>query len=465
MILRGRKQILSDYTGEQVNTIEVVSRMINSAMVTHHVNKSQIDFLMEYYKGNQPILTKTKTVRPEINNIILVNHAQRITRTMVGYFLGTPIQYIQTKLANKDAIEDLNDILAYENKPSVDKAIGDYQSITGTAFKIIYNDGSNKDLIPFEEKALNPANTFVIYENNIDESPLLGVTYRHRYDVDGAFIGYKFFAYTQFGIFTILSDDDGSITETSPYTFDEYHVGGIPIIEYPNNMWRIGDWELTTSIMDSINTLNSNRFDDLQQIIESLLVFVNADIDSDLYDEMRQAGVVILKNTTNNKTEVKSITNPLDQSGVSVYHSELTNLLDTLVGIPSRDHRAGGGGDTGQAVELRDGWADLELVARNKELIFKKSERASLKIILEILKNNGLMNLSLMDIDIKFSRNKNHNLLVKTQSYSTLIATQTLSPADALSIVDVVSDVNEYVARGEDYWSTHQVSEKVNENI
>jgi hypothetical protein len=55
-------------------------------------------------------------------------------------------------------------------------------------------------------------------------------------------------------------------------------------------------------------------------------------------------------------------------------------------------------------------------------------------------------------VDIKFSRNKNHNLLVKTQSYQTLIQTQTLTPADALSIVDLVSDVNEFATRGEEYW-------------
>lgn len=67
--------------------------------------------------------------------------------------------------------------------------------------------------------------------------------------------------------------------------------------------------------------------------------------------------------------------------------------------------------------------------------------------------NNKLSTgLSLLDIDIKFSRNKNNNLLVKTQSFSTLLATKTLSPADCLAIVDIVSDVNEYIARGEAFW-------------
>src|SRR5699024_919124 len=159
---------------------------------------------------------------------------------------------------------------------------------------------------------------------------------------------------------------------------------GVPIIEYPNNMWRLGDWELCMGLMDAINALHSGRLDDIDQVVQSLLVFINADIDSSTYDEMRREGVVMLKNTTNAQTKIDSINNTLDQSGMNMFAKELEDLLYALLGIPSRNDRAGGGGDTGQAVELRDGWADLEIIARNKEATFKKSEKRTLKIILSI---------------------------------------------------------------------------------
>ena len=41
-----------------------------------------------------------------------------------------------------------------------------------------------------------------------------------------------------------------------------------------------------------------------------------------------------------------------------------------IIGIPDRKTRGGGGGDTGDAVKLRDGWADIEIVARIKEQYF-----------------------------------------------------------------------------------------------
>lgn len=450
MILKGRRKINSGYKTSDMLEFENVRHVINNAMNTHRANKAEIDYLLDYHKGVQPILEKIKLVRPEINNILLVNHAQRITRTIVGYFLGNPIQYIQNNLESKDDIDNLNKILSYEHKSMVDTSVGEFQSIVGTAYKIIVSDDT--DDVPFETRSLNPSNTFVVYENDIVEAPLMGVTYRSQYNKDGEFDGYKFFAYTKVGVYEIISNSEGEITNESDFMFFEYNVGGVPIVEYPNNQWLLGDWELALSVMEAINKLHSGRFDDLEQIIQSLLVFTNAEIDADLYERMREAGVVMLKNTTNNKTSVQMLSNSLDQAGMNLYATELLNVLDTIVGIPSRDSRSGGGADTGQAVELRDGWADLEIVARNKESIYKKSERQTLKIILNILNVKNNSNLDLMDVDIKFVRNKNHNLLVKSQSYVNIISTKTVSPADALSMVDIVSDTNEYASRGEAYW-------------
>ena len=453
MLLKGRRKIVTEFGSDALRDFATLASVLNTSRETHVVNKTEIDYLVDYKNGNQTILEKEKTVRPEINNKLVVNHAQMITRAVIGYFLGTPIQYIQNGAsADKEQVDRLNRYVAYEDKASVDKEIGEYQSICGTAYRIIYTDGPLADEIPFEDRALNPATTYVVYQNNIAEKPLVGVTYHNMYNSQNEVVGVKIYAYTEFGVYTIIANADGLITGASTYTFEPYDVGGVPIVEYPNNIWRIGDWELMIGLMDAIAQLHSGRLDDIDQIIQSLIVFINADIDGDRYQEMRESGIVLLKNTTTNTSDVKTIENSLEQSGLSQFSSELEEMLYALVGIPSRSNRAGGGGDTGQAVELRDGWADLEIVARNKELVFKKAEKQTLRIILKILETKDNMNLSLIDVDIKFSRNKNNNLLVKTQSYQTLIATKTLAPADCLTIVDLVSDVNEYIARGETFW-------------
>lgn len=452
MILRGRRKIVSEYRSDDLRDIEVLANVLNQTRMTHIMNKAEIDYLVDYRNGKQPILDKTKVVRDEINNILVVNHAQMVTRSIIGYFLGTPIQYIQNGASNKAEIDLLNRFVAYEDKSSVDKEIGEYQSICGTAYRIIYTDGIYGDEVPFEDKSLNPATTYVVYENTIAEKPLLGVTYHSILNSKGTVVGTRIYAYTEFGLYEIMTKSGGFVDRSSVINFTEYNVGGVPIIEYPNNIWRIGDWELCIGLMDAINSLQSGRLDDIDQIVQSLLVFINADVDGDTYDEMRERGVVLLKNNTGNPSSVNSISTPLDQSGMNLFSQEMEKMLYALIGIPDRNNRSGGGGDTGQAVELRDGWADLEIVARNKELVFKRSEKQALRIILNILNNKLGMRLSLLDVDIKFSRNKNNNLLVKSQSYATLLATKTLSPADCLTIVDLVSDVNEFISRGETFW-------------
>lgn len=452
MILRGRRKIVSEFTSTDLLDVNNVIKLLNTSYITHTVNREEIVYLMNYHKGSQAVLAKEKTVRPEINNKVVINHAQMVTRMVNGYFLGTPIQYIQAGDSDKKTqIDELNRYVQYEDKASVDKEIGEYQSICGTAYRIIYTDGLFADETPFEEKALSPANTYVVYENNIAERPLVGVTYYTILDEHGFIDQYKIYAYTEFGVYEFHADDSGKITETDTVAFTPYSIGGIPIIEYPNNMWRMGDWELCIDLMDAINALQSGRLDDIDQTVQSLIIFINADIDSDRYQEMRESGVVMLTNNTGAGTDAKNLNNALDHTGMNAFAEELETLLYAILGIPDRNSRSGGG-DTGQAVELRDGWADLEIVARNKELTFKKSEKQTLRILLNILNNTLGMDLSLMDIDIKFTRNKNNNLLVKTQGYMNLLQTKTLSPQDCLTIVDLVSDVNEYISRGKTFW-------------
>ena len=463
MMLKGRHPIFIDETTESLRNdfIRLISS-INTALNLHQDNHDEIVFLMEYKNGRQAILDKEKDVRPEISNKLVINHAQMATRNIVGYFLGTPIQYTNVSADKQEQIDTLNRFVSYEDKAFVDEAIGEYQSICGTAYRMIYTDG-DIDEVPFEDKALNPATTLVAYENSIAEKPLFGIYYFDKWDGVNI-IGRKVYCYTSFGVYEFLTDESLEVKEEDLIRFTPYDIGGVPIIEYPNNVWRIGDWELQIGLMDYINQLGSSRLDDIDQIIQSFLVFINADIDPDKYDEMRAKGIVMLKNITNMKTEVKNINNTLDQTGVHQFSEQLEKYLYALIGIPDRDNRNGGGGDTGTAVELRDGWADLEIVARTKEHSFKKSEKRSLNIILTILKNKLNLDLSILDIDIKFSRNKNSNLLVKAQGYANLLATKTLAPADCLTIVDLVSDVNEYISRGEAFWGDQFAGKAVETN-
>src|SRR6056297_1915933 len=136
-IYKGRIKILSDFNSSDLQDFGNVVELIKDTEPYHMQNMNDIVYLRNYWKGVQPVLDKEKAVRPEINNKLVVNHAQRITRTVVGYFLGNPIQYIQSNETARKQIDELNALVSYEDKPSTDKEIAENQSITGTGYRII----------------------------------------------------------------------------------------------------------------------------------------------------------------------------------------------------------------------------------------------------------------------------------------------------------------------------------------
>lgn len=140
--------------------------------------------------------------------------------------------------------------------------------------------------------------------------------------------------------------------------------------------------------------------------------------------------------------------------GIGNLREYLEEAYKTIIGIPDRKTRGGGGGDTGDAVKLRDGWADIEIVARIKESYFKIAKKKQISVAIKILQLLGLANIDFktIDLDVKFTRNKNDNLQTKAQSFSTLHGTKTLDPADALEMCDMTTDVVEVIDRGKKYW-------------
>lgn len=141
--------------------------------------------------------------------------------------------------------------------------------------------------------------------------------------------------------------------------------------------------------------------------------------------------------------------------GIGNLREYLEEAYKTIIGIPDRKTRGGGGGDTGDAVKLRDGWADIEIVARIKESYFKIAKKKQIAVAIKILQLLGLAKIDFktIDLEVKFTRNKNDNLQTKAQAFSTLHGTKTLDPADALEMCDITTDVVEVIDRGKKYWA------------
>ena len=132
----GRKVITTDAT--VITDANIISEL-DKAMNIHRLNRSEIIYLWDYYRGKQPVLERTKQVRPEICNRIVENRANEIVSFKVGYLCGEPIQYVGR---SGDGYRynvnlRLNELMYSENKATQDKEIVEWQMICGTAFRLI----------------------------------------------------------------------------------------------------------------------------------------------------------------------------------------------------------------------------------------------------------------------------------------------------------------------------------------
>lgn len=414
--LNGRRMILTDET--EVNIGNVV-QILRKALPYHWKNRSEISYLWSYYKGRQPILNRVKEVRPEITNKIVENRANEIVSFKSGYLMGEPLQYVSRGNAENiaDAINQLNEFVFAEEKPAKDKELADWFHICGTSFRMVLPDemAGKDDESPFEIYTLDPRNTFVVYNNGLGNKPILGVKY--VVDENGV-VHYS--CYSDHEYFEIV--------ESKVVSYDTHILGEIPIIEYPLNMARIGAFELVIPLLDAINLTDSNRLDGVEQFIQALMLFHNVDISSEDFDELRERGAIKFKDIDPQlKAEINYLVSNLNQGETQTLVDHMYQTVLTICGMPNRN---GGSStsDTGSAVIMRDGWSAAEARAKDSELMFKKSERIFLKVVLNICRTLADMDLKVCNVEIRFTRRNYENILQKAQVLDLMLKNNKIHP-------------------------------------
>lgn len=421
-------------------TPENVLDVLERARYEHEKNRSEIDYLWRYYKGEQPILRRTKTIRPEINNRIVENRANEIVSFKVGYLVGEPIQYVgrTNKKATIASITKLNNMMTCETKSSRDQEIVEWGMVCGTAYRIVLPkrplfDGD----APFKIRTLDPRDTMVVYSSGVDEEALLAAKYaRDEDDREVATV------YTDTYIFEISEREIKEIRENP--------LGHIPIIEYRANNARLGAFEVVLPLLDALNNVDSNRIDGIEQFVQAFVKFVNCDISTEEFTQLMQLGGLKLKSVDGLPADADIVSSELNQTQTQTLKDDLYNAVLTIVGMPNRN---GGSStsDTGQAVYMRDGYAAAETSAKSSENMFRASEIQTLSIVLKICETDGVLKLSPADIETKFTRRNYDAIQSKAQTLTTMLGTDKIHPLLAFTHCGMFSDPEGAYALSEEY--------------
>lgn len=416
------------FTNEQKIDESNILKDIQKRISKHNQNSTEIDYLYNYYLGNQPVLYRIKKNRPEINNKIVQNFAYFIVETKTADIASEPIQYVLrgTDERLSQQISDLNGLMDSEDKVYLDNSIARWRSICGTSYRMIANDdgqSSPLDETDFRLSVLDPRDTFICYYNN----GLPAYSCQIYKNADNKTV---WFVYTNEMWFEIISND---IVNSGVNGFL-----AIPVIEYPNNEFRLSDIEITIGLCDAANNLSSSRLDAEDQFVQAFIKFVNCEIDEEKFAKLKEMGAFVVKsNNGENKADVDIMSSELNQTQSQVAADDLFNKILIIQGIANREGNTGG--DTGQAVLSRNGWVDSEKRAELSEASFKKAEKQFLRILLYRLQVNNGYTLKVSDVEIKISRSKMDNMLVKAETLEILLRSG-INPERSIKSVGFFAD-------------------------
>ena len=437
--LFGRRVI---YSNVSEITRENVVDVLRKAFTTHLRNKNEMEYLYRYYKGAQPIINRKKDVRPEIKNIVIENRANEIVSFKVGYLMGEPVQYVSRgdDEAVAKNVTTLNNYVLSEDKPTKDKELAEWAHICGTSYRIALPDEKadvELDEAPFEMYTLDPRFSFVVYQNSLGEPPLMGVKYIEKEKATRVFSVYTSDHYYEIENFEIVKDED--------------QILGIPIVEYPLNNARLGAFEVVLPLLDAINNVDSNRLDGVEQFIQALMLFHNVDISADDYTKLRQDGAIKFKDIDPQlKAEIKYLVEEMNQTQTQTLIDHLYDTVLTICGMPNRN---GGSStsDTGSAVIMRDGWSAAEARAKDTELMFKKSEKEFLKLVLRICNDLADLSLKLSNLEIRFTRRNYENIQEKANVLTSMLNNNKIAPILAFTHCGMFSDPQIAYAMSREY--------------
>lgn len=450
----GRKIAYVDFS--EVTPSNIL-KIISKGVTCLNWNRAAIRYLHDYYKGDQPALYRTKTVRDDINNPVVENHAFEIVAFKNAQTYGEPVQCVSLKNDDKtnDAVDKLNNYNRNANKAVVDIQCGEWTSKVGTGFKAVRR--VKNGTVPYRLISPSPMNTVIVY-SSITFEPLLAM--QQLKDENGDQYYQCFSEYMEY-IYK-----NGKVSAGKIHAF-----GGIPIVEYPNNADRISDIELVITMLDAINEIQSNRVDGVAQFVQSWFKFRDCDVDEEVFNKMKMNGALVVKSTNGSgNADVSLLTQELNQEGTQVAKDDILANMQSILAIPNREGNTGG--DTQGAVSLRNGWDFARQRANLKDPYVCVSDKRLNKVALKVIEQEKGVDdcpINELDYDVHIVHSPTDNLLVKSEALEILLRSG-IHPLVAIKVTGLWADSEKTYLQSKPYldalWKTVEeaVDTEINRN-
>lgn len=401
-----------------VLSVELLQKMLNRFYLTV---KPRLQRYKNYYDGKQDILNKRYKDESKPCNRTVINHTKNIVDSYVGY-MATP-SYIS--YSSKNDIEDIMDILRYNDYQSEDADFLMNALIYGTAAELMYIDSTGHTRF----KQIDATQCFAVYDDSLSGDLLYFVRMypvnewddTDNYNVD-VYSDYDIKHYT-------MNGENGYLhfIAAEPHYFSQC----------PANVFNLPDeksiFDCILTLQDAYNDLTSSEIDDFTAFVDAFLALIGVDAEADDIAAMKENRVLLLPEgaaaqwlTKNaNDTQIENILKRLED-----------NIYKISACIDFNSEKFVGGVSSGEALKMR--LMGMETRAGKIEAKMKKALQRRVEIICGIatLKYGEEV---FRDINIDFKRNV-------PKEYTSLVALitalkGTVSDRTLLGMLPFVDDV------------------------
>ena len=381
--------------------------------------------LKDYYAGNHDILGKVQRSNNAPNNRIVANYCEYIANMSTGFFMGQPVAYSSVS-GDAEAVKDLQDVFRYNDEAAGNLQLAGESSVTGAAYEVLYLDADAE--IRF---CSIPAEQMILVTDSTLEENLVAAIRRYRVlGLDGSSYRDYVDVYDAQTV-TSYDYDADKITrrgEPRPHYFD-----GVPVIEYPNNEARRGDFEGVMTLVDAYNKAQSLTLDDMEDFTDAYLILKGmGGTTAEDVAELRRNKVINIDAEGGAEWLIKN----LNDAYIENIKTRLQNDIHKFSSIPDMSDDAFAGNASGVAIKYK--LIGLEQIRSRKERCFKKGLQRRIELIAGMLKMKSKADIDFRDIEITFTANIPANNQEQADIVKTLYGL--VSQKRLLSLLPFVTD-------------------------
>ena len=398
---------------------EMLQKMINRFRVNV---EPRLEKYKKYYDGLQAILNKTYADESKPCSRTVINYCKNIVDSYCGY-LATP-GYIS--YSSRNDIEDIMEILRYNDYQAEDADFLLTALVYGTAAELMYHDSQSHTRF----KLINPTQCFGVYDDSLTADLLYFVRMYKANDWDNSDL-YYVDLYTDKLIRHYKMNGYNGYLE---YIKEEPHY----FSQCPANIFNLPDersiFDCIMSLQDAANELVSAEIDDFSAFCDAYMVLQGVDADAEDIAAMRKnraasipADATMYYLTKNaNDTQIENILKRIHDSIYRIAQCPDFSAESFVGGVSS-------------GIAIRYRLTGMETRAAKIAAEMKKALQRRVEIIC------GVAALKLgeevfRDIDISFKRNIPEDLTATIQLINSLKGS--VSDATLLSQLPFIDDVN-----------------------